>query len=188
MSRVGLLTIAALVLGALYVSAESHGPTKRLAVPTYGFSLQPPSGWHTALDKDKLPIFVNFPWSKMQAQLRLPPRGAVINIVAWAQLPRRRGDESLAGWSHLDDVRAKPNTVFSERLRFPTSTGISDAIFVSFDGATFGPDDQKQREATVYWTFRGENFGAHLSYLVGDPRGVAYEVELRHVVGSVRPL
>jgi hypothetical protein len=190
MSRITLLVISSLLLDCSVpcTFADSRVSSKRIHLRTYGFSLQPPTGWHTALDKDDLPIFVNFPWSKMQAQLRLPAGGAVINLVAWAKLPRRRGDESLIGWSHLDDVRAAPGTVVSDSLHFPASTETSDALLVSFNEATFGPDDQPQREVSVYWTFRREKFGAHLFYLVGDPHGMAYEAILHQIVASIRPL
>jgi hypothetical protein len=169
-----------------HVFADSS--SSRVELRAYGFSLQQPSGWHVALDKNELPVFVNFPWSKMKAQLRLPAGGAVVNLVAWTKLPRRRGDGSLSGWSHLDDVRAAPGTLVSRPLHLPASTGIAEAILVSFDEATFGPDDQAQREVSIYWTFRGERFGAHLFYLLGDPQGARYEAILEQIVASIRPL
>jgi hypothetical protein len=123
----------------------------------------------------------------MQAQLRLPTGGAVINVTAWDRLLRRSGDESLAGWAHLDAVGAALGTMISHELDVPPSTEISEAILVSFDEATFGPDDQAQRGVSVYWAYRRQKFAAHLFYVVGDRKGVEYERVLRQIVLSIRP-
>jgi hypothetical protein len=123
----------------------------------------------------------------MQAQLRLPAEGAIINVISWDSLLRRRGDDSLAGWANLDAVNAAPGTAVSVPLDTPQVTGISEALIVSFDVATFGPDDQAQRSVGVYWIYRHERFAAHLSYVLGDPKGFAYEDVLKQVVFSIRP-
>ena len=165
-------------------------PTRpeRIRVGKYGFSLEAPSGWRVGIGKDGLPLFVNFPWSRMQAQARLPKAGATINVVAWERLLRRRGDETLSGWASLDAVNAAPGTVVSVPLDVPPSTDISEAFWESFDEATFGPDDQAQREVSLYWTYGREKLAAHLFYVVGDPKGGAYETALRKLVFSIRPL
>ena len=160
----------------------------RILIRPYQFSVEPISGWRAGTSKDGMPIFVNFPWSKMQAQLRLPTGGATINMVAWDSLLRRRGDESLAGWAHLEAVNAARGTVMSQTLDVPSSAEISEAILVSFDEATFGPDDQAQHEMNAYWSFRLKKFAAHLSYVVGDPKGGEYETVLKRLVLGVRPL
>jgi hypothetical protein len=157
-------------------------------IRTYQFSVLPMPGWRTGTDKDGMPIFVNFPWSKMQPQLRLPKGGAIVNLVAWDSLLRRQGDESLTGWARLDSVNAAPRTVTSQNVDVPPPSEISEAILVSFDQATFGPDDQPQHEANAYWIFRSKKFAAHLSYIVGDPKGAGYEAALKQLVLSVRPL
>ena len=161
---------------------------KRIPIRMYAFSIEAPDGWRAGIGKDVLPMFVNFPWSKMQAQLRLPAGDATINVVSWTSLVRRKGDELLTGWARLDAARAASGSVNSSVLVTPPSTGISEAILMSFDEATFGPDDQAQRDVSVYWTYQRENFAAHLSYVLGDPKGGQYENTLRQIVFSVRPL
>ena len=161
---------------------------RRVLIRTYQFSVLPMPGWRTGTDKDGMPIFVNFPWSKMQPQLRLPKGGAIVNLVAWDSLLRRHGDESLTGWAHLDAVNAEPGTVISQNVDALPPAEIAEAILLSFDEATFGPNDQQQHEMNAYWTFRLKKFSDHLSYIVGDPRGREYEDALRHLVLSVRPL
>ena len=85
-------------------------------------------------------------------------------------------------------LRAIPGTIHSETLRLPDSTEIREAVLVSFDEATYGPDEQAQRSVSVYWIFRGEKFAAHLSYLVGDPRGFSSENTLKGTVAGIRPI
>jgi hypothetical protein len=182
---------AAAVLSLLCSGYVGAGPTRaesRMPVRAYGFSVDVPAGWRAGAGPGGLPILVNFPWSQMQAQLRLPKGGAVVNFVAWDSLLRRKGDDSLAGWSQLDAVNAVPQTLTSERLDTPSSTEISDALMVTFDEATFGPLDQAQHQINVYWTFLGRKFASHLSYIVGDPKAVEYVDVLKHLVSSVRPL
>jgi hypothetical protein len=161
---------------------------KRIYIRTYGFSILPPAGWQVGMGEGGLPIFVNFPWSKMGAQLRLPAGGSIIGIVSWNGLTRRKGDGSLAGWAHLDAVIAAPGTMVSKRIEAPPATEISEAIMVSFDDETFGPDDQPQHEIRVYWEFRREKFAAHLSYVIGDPKATTYQAVLQQIVFSVRPI
>jgi hypothetical protein len=50
------------------------------------------------------------------------------------------------------------------------------------------PQDQPQREISVYWAFQLKKFSAHLVYVVGDPRAADYERVLKAVVFSIRPL
>ena len=73
-------------------------------------------------------------------------------------------------------------------LEVSPSTEISEAILVSFDDATYGPDDQAQHEINAYWTFRHKKFAAHLFYLVGDPQGPEYVTILKRILLSIRPL
>jgi hypothetical protein len=189
MPAVALPIVVCLSVLAFGQGVAGPEPVRPMLVPTYGFSVEPPPGWLASMGKaSRLPIFVNAPLSKMQDLLRLPEGGAIINLLAWDSLPRRRGDESLVGWAHVDAVNAAPATIGSRVLNVPPSTGISDAILVSFDEATFGPDDQTQHEISAYWTFRGKNFAAHLFYVVGDPKAAEYEGVLKGIVLSVRPL
>lgn len=167
---------------------QSREPSGRIRIRKYRFSIEIPSGWRTRIGEDGLPIFVNFPWARMQAQLRLPERGAIIRVAAWDNLRRRRGDESLAGWAKLDTVIAAPRTVATRVIDVPSRTEISEAILVSFDEATFGPDDQVQRDVRVYWSYRGKRFAAYLNYIIGDTKGNAYEALLKQIVFGIRPL
>ena len=187
MQRLGFLFIVAFFCSGRPGALAGTGPQRVLA-SLYGFSVEVPSGWSYRFGRDGLPVFVNFEWSKMQAQLRLPQGGATVNIVAWDTLLRRKGDESLAGWARLDAVNAAPGTFTSHDLHAPLSSKISEAILVSFDEATFGPDDQAQRQINAYWAFQPRRFAAHLSFVVGDPKGSEYENVLRDLVLSVRPL
>jgi hypothetical protein len=115
-------------------------------------------------------------------------RGAIIHLVAWKTLPKRRGDESLTGWARLDSQNAKSGTVKSRDFGVPLSTGISVAAIWSFDDATFSPDDQPQREVNIYWMFNGEKFACYLSYVVGDPKATQYQNALKDLVTSIRPI
>ncbi len=190
-----LVSRDSLLVGAFFAllcwgqqTAPTPSQEKPIPIPKYGFSLRPPRGWHTSVGEDGLPLFVNFPWSKRLPQLRLPKGGAVINLISFKRLPRRRGDETLTGWAHLDAAQAVPGTLASSALEVPASSEISEAVLLALDEATFGPDDQPQRDVGVYWIYHGERFAAHLSFVVGDPQGVAYENVLKQIVFSIRPL
>lgn len=168
-------------------TSVAPGAPKRVVVKGYGFSVEPPARWNTGIGKDGLPLFTNIPWSKLGAQGLLPEGGATINLVAWDELPRRKGDESLLGWAHLDAAPPGLGSRKVDELTVPASTGITDAISVSLDEAVYSPDEQRQHDSSVYWTFRRKKFAAHLFYVVGDPRGAQYEDVLRQVVRSIRP-
>ena len=124
-----------------------------IPIRAHGFLVHRLAGWHAGVGQGGLPVFANFPWSKMQAQLRLPKGGATINITDWDGIPRRRGDGSLAGWAELDAVIAAQGTVVSKTLNVPEVTGIPEALQVSFDEATYGPDDQEQHDVPVSPSF-----------------------------------
>jgi len=170
--------------------AAHPGLPKRIPVPKYGFSVERPDAWRARVWwKDGLPIFVNFPWSEMGAQLTLPEGGASINLISFEDAHRRRRrDDSLAGWANFDAALAAPGTLASAPLDVPAPTGISEALLTSFNVATFSRDDQAQRHVSVYWAYRKEKFAAHLFYVVGDPKGASYGNVLRQVVFSIRPV
>jgi hypothetical protein len=190
MHRLTLSAVACVSLlswGAAIAPLPGAQP-KRLLFRKYGFSMESPAGWNAARTVDGLPLFTNFPFSELQAQFLLPKGGATINFIALEGVTRRRGDESLPGWARLDAVGSAQGTVLPGVLEAAPSTGISEAITASFDEATYSPNDQRQHEFSVYWSFRNQRFAAHLFYVVGNPKGAEYENVLRQAVRSVRPV
>jgi hypothetical protein len=187
MQRLTLLLVTCL---AFVASGQERLPTHTTRFPSmkYGFSVESPKGWLGGLGPNELPFFFNFPTSKGLGQGLLPKGGATIFVVARDHLHRRSGDDSLVGWANLDQAEANQSTVSSGTLDMPLSTGISQAITVSFDVMTFGPDDQRQHEVNVYWEFRGKMFATYLTYVIGDPKAKEYESLLQTAMHSVRPL
>ncbi len=118
---------------------RAQSPVKPMRLEAFGFSVKPPSGWNAGVDEKGLPIFANFRWSRMGAQFTLPRQGALINVVDWDKLPRRRGDETLLGWASLDAGIAASGSMVSHPLDVPVPTGISEAVLSTFDVATFSP-------------------------------------------------
>jgi hypothetical protein len=159
-------------------------PSKR-----YGFSLEPPANWFAASGVDTgLPLLVNFPWSKLEAQATLPKGGATINILAEDQLAGPHQGYTLDEWAEFDERGASKSTISSRPLEILPSTGISRAIIVAFDEMTYSASEQRQHDFTVYWEFRGKRFAAHLAYVIGDPKAKQHESVLISVMRSIRPL
>ena len=150
-----------------------------------------PSGWHgAALKSTDLPLFANFPWSSLQPQgFLLPKGGATIHVVAEADLPEHHRDYSLDEWAEFDERVAVADTVASRTLEMPQSTGVGRALMVSFDDATSGDSsEQQQHHVTVYWEFLGKRFASHLLYVVGDPNSKQHETRLMNLMRSIKPL
>src|SRR5271154_754832 len=82
---VSCIAVCALLLVAVQGSApQSRAQPKRIEVKKHGFSVERPAGWRFGIyEKDGLPVFVNLPWPKMQAQLILPVGGAIIKLISW---------------------------------------------------------------------------------------------------------
>jgi hypothetical protein len=173
---------------ALVLAGQSEPRSARIECKKFGFSIAPPIGWLAATGSDSLPLFVNFPWKRLQAQAILPNGGATINFVVWDEVTRRHGDETLTGWAELDEVVAIPDTIVSRGMKLPQSTMISEAFLVSFDLRTYSSSEQRQREVSAYWSFRGRRFAAHLFHVVDDPNAGEYVRALTSVLRSVRPL
>ncbi len=180
--------VVSLAIAPLMTHGAGEKQPTRVPLKDHGFSVEVPKGWNVAINPDNLPMFTNFPFSKLQPQLTLPKGGAIINFIAWAGLTRRSGDESLSGWGRLDARGSAKATVVAGDLQTPLSSGISGAITTAFDNPTYGPDDQAQREFSVYWIFQTQKFAAHLFYVTGDPNGPYYENTLKSIVRSVTPL
>ena len=155
----------------------------------HGFSMEVPAGWHVAIGADdELPLFVNFPWSKLAAQAILPDGGASIHVIAEADLPKRHADFSLDDWARFDERLALPETIKTRDFKMPPSTGVVRALIVSYDEATFGASIQQQHDMTVYWEFRSERFATYLNFVAGDPRGEEYGRQVESRMRSIKPI
>lgn len=187
-----------LFLAGLVIVASSQQPGLGVAVPkpamflskTYGFSLEVPVGWNVATGAAiDLPLFINFPWSRLQGQGILPMGVATIHIVAAAGLSRRHENYSLDEWAEFDELRAVPETVTSRVFVIPASTGVGRALMISFDEVFLARSgEQLQRAVIMYWEFRGKRFATYLSHVSGDPSSQQYEARLTNLMRSLRPL
>jgi hypothetical protein len=186
-SHLALIVECVAIFGAGVASGQGRiqldGGEKRFINETLGFSIGVPSGWSVTPDRDA-PIFTNFRPSEAHAQLELPRGGAIIIV---DQGPPGALSKPLSQWAK-EDVRGLSSGAPSVGSFVPPAAAeITDAISITFDTATFGPDDQKQHCVSVYWEFRRQRFSAHLSYVFGDPRGRAHERVLLEAVRSFRP-
>jgi hypothetical protein len=156
----------------------------------YGFSVETPGGWRVATDKDSgLPLFVNFPWSRLHGQGVLPEGGATIHIVAAVRLSERHKKYSLDEWAEFDELRAIPGTVTSRVLDLPAATGVSHALLVSFDEIVLARSrEQRQRDVGVYWEFRGQRFATYLVHALGGRNARQHEDIVTNLMRSLRPL
>lgn len=164
------------------------GGTKRFVSERYGFTIAVPPGWYVSLDKDT-PMYVNFGPDKALPQLRLPPGGASIVVVAQETLPGQpRLGSTPTAWA-MTDARGVSSTEPSVRpFEVPTASGMTDAVITSYDEATYGPGDQPQHCVAIFWRFAGKLFAAHLNYITNDPNSAAIEKVSFETIRSIRPL
>jgi len=191
MRRLRSVLIASLAVAAF---GQDRVPQKgaqvaRYVSDKYSFSVGVPTGWRVATGPDAgLPLFVNFRWSLMQAQLVLPKGGATIHILAEEDLPGPHAHYALDDWADFDQRGAVHDTATLRPFEIPPSAGVSRSIILSFDEKTYSPSVQQEHDVTVYWEFRGKRFATHLFYVVGDPKAKQYEGVLAEIMRSIRPL
>ena len=90
------LALPLLICTTLVASCQEGALSRRTVSKKYGFSLEQPVGWHAAVGADTdLPLFANFPWSRLQGQAILPSGGATIHILAEDELTGRHQDYTL---------------------------------------------------------------------------------------------
>ncbi len=153
----------------------------------YGFSIDVPRGWLGGTWATDLPIFANFPWSRLQGQEDVPKGGAMIRILAQEILHGRHHNYSLDQWAESDERAASGETASSRELEMPKESGVSRAIIVAFDERTHCPSEQQRGHITVYWQMGARRFAAYMDYLVGDPKANKYEDLLISVVRGIQP-
>jgi hypothetical protein len=190
MRQLKSLAIVSLTLLASIAGAPKGAPAwkGRVLSRKYGFSMGSPRGWTAGLDKDDLPVFINFPTSPPVPQQVLPKGGAAINVVAKDSLPGRRMREmTMAEWADFTEQAADRASLVASALDMPSSTGASNAMMASFDLRNLSLNSQGQHEAAVYWEFHGKLFAAYLFYVIGDPKAAEYSDLLVKLVRSIRP-
>lgn len=157
----------------------------------FRFSVGVPMGWRASLlAPTGLPMFINFPFSKLSPRgFDLPVDGARIHIYTLINVPRSRQFNSLDEWADFFKNRAVESTIRSSNFEMPQASEVARALRVSFDESTEGdPPEQQQHDVTVYWEFHGERFATTLVYIVGDPKFKQYESRLETLMRSIRPL
>jgi hypothetical protein len=169
-------------VAALSPQQDIHPPARNTALfvsKNHGFSMEIPAGWHVATGaSDDLPLFVNFPWRRLQTLGVLPKGGAIIHIEAEEGLPGGVDAYSLDDWAEFDERTGVPETVKTRSFGMPPSTGVGKAFIVSFDEATFSPSIQQQHDVIVYWEFGDKRFATRLYCVAGDPKSAEYEQQL----------
>ena len=181
----GLASLASATPQARGRVEPSSGVPTRFISERFGFSVKVPAGWPVFVGSDT-PVFFNFPPSELGPGLSLPKGGATIAMIAQEDLHGKRRTATESEWAA--EEAASSRGVSTGHIEVPPTSGVSDAVTVSCDLAAYALDDQKQRELSVYWRFRGGLFAAHLRYVKGDPRAPQYESILLDVVRSIRPL
>lgn len=181
-ASVMLIVLSLTIQGQGVVNEPRRFWTKR------GFSIEAPVGWQGGIDPRGLPFLFNFPPASGLGKGLLPIGGATLVTVARPDLPRRSGDETITGWAKLDSKRGIPGTVRIGPLTVPPNSAIRAAVLASWDVQTFGSDDQKQHDTSVYWEFDQGFFATHLTYAIGDKKANDYEALLIQHILSIRPL
>jgi hypothetical protein len=190
LSRIAFLLwgLASLTSGAPQARGRVEPPTgqpKRFISDRFGFSVKVPPGWQVFVGSDT-PVYFNFPPPELGPGLDLPKGGATIDMDAQEDAHGKRRTATESEWIALETGSSR--VVSTSRVEMPPASGISDAVIVSRDLPVYALDDQKQREVSAYWRFRGGGFAAHVRYVQGDPKSSQYESILLDVVRSIRPL
>lgn len=183
------LTLPLLICATLVAFSQEGAVSKRILSKKYGFSLEQPQGWRAAVGANtELPLFANFPWSRLQGNAILPSGGATIHILAEDELSGQHHDHTLEEWAEFDERGAARNTITRRELSLPPSTEISRIMIIGFDGSTESTSEQRQHDLAAYWEFRGKRFATHLFYVLGDPKAKEYNAIMIKLMRSIRPL
>ena len=168
---------------------EGRGTARRFVSEKYGFTVAVPPGWLVDPSANT-PIFFSFTPAEAQDfnhQLKLPRGGAVISIVASAELPGAR-PRTLSDWASADARGSSSDAPSVHSFEAPPNTGVTAAVISSFDSAVYGPQDQSEHHVSIFWEFRHALFVTHLVYPAHDPKGPGFDAALETNFSSIRPL
>jgi len=176
------------VPAVLAVDRRPGIPERLVTSGKYHFSVVRPLGWFVYEGAD-VPVFFNFLAEDAPPQGQLPPGGASILLLLCQS---RSGHIEVNSITTCAQQEAAVNRGISLSMRYIRGpVQASPALLVSFDQRGLGRIGETRQPSkhfvAAYWEYRGQPFGAELSYYKTDPKGSHYERDLLEMVRSFKP-
>jgi len=166
---------------------SGRGAARTFVSDKYRFSMAVPADWGVSTALDTPVFFYAAPGQKF-SQDAIPPGAAVIAVEPQEKASREARTASTPETWAVTDADAFGSSIPSvERFPVPDNSGISGAVWCSYDEPRYSRDQRMQHVVAIFWRFDRKLFAAHLRYNAGDPSGLAFERVLFRAVRSIRP-